>query len=225
MTNRWARRLPAVDVPVDCGGDQHVVRFRRGSIVLVDHSIGAEAAAVALGAPAPACFDVYRSWRSREQWEIALQPRGPGFHQLYRRPPLPKPLLEPLERGIARGWERRAARGEGLAGYVLQRAMRAKAEPALESSFSTAVRRRNGGPVQRLELTIGPTPEARGTIDPRGSWLVVRVTPDWLRGVGLARRAVVDREFVVSLTPSRTVVAWREDGPPGTWRAELAERP
>jgi hypothetical protein len=225
VSDRWARRLPTVDVPVDCGVDRHLVRFRRGSIVLVDHSMTAEAAAVALGAPTNACFEVYRSWRSREQWEIALQPRGPGFHQLYRRPPLPKPLLEPLERGIARGWERRAARGEGLAGYVLQRAVRAKAEPSLESSFSHAVRRRDGGPIQRLELAIGPTPEARGTIDPNGSWLTVRVTPDWLRTIGLARRAVVEREFVVSLSPVRLVVGWRADGPLGTWRAELVERP
>ena len=201
------------------------MRFRRGGLVLVDHSITAEAAAAALGAPTTACFDVYRSWRAREQWEIALQPRGPGFHQLYRRPPLPKPLLEPLERGIARGWERRAARGEGLASYVLQRAVRAKAEAALESSFLGAVRRFDGGPVERLELLLGPAPEARGTIAPQGSWLVVRVTPDWLRNVGLARGSVVEREFVVSVAPTRRVVAWREDGPPGTWRAELATRP
>jgi hypothetical protein len=214
-----------VDVPVACGGEFHLVRFRRGSIVLADHSIAAEAAAVALGAPAPACFDVYRSWRAREQWEIALQPRGPGFHQLYRRPPLPKPLLEPLERGIARGWERRAARGEGLAGYVLQRAVRAKAEPALESSFATAVRRLEGGRVERLELLMGPSPEARGRIDPQGSWLVVRVTPDWLRTIGLAHRAITEREFVVTLSPVRQVVGWRPDDRPGTWRAELVERP
>jgi hypothetical protein len=213
-----------VDVPVECGGEHHVVRFRRGSLVLVHHSLAAEAAAVALGAPAPACFDVYRSWRSREQWEIALQPRGPGFHQLYRRPPLPKPLLEPLERGIARGWERRAARGEGLAGYVLQRAVRAKAEPALESAFTSAVRRLDGGPIQRLELALGSSPEARGMIDARGSWLVVRVTPEWLREVGLARRSTFRREFVVALDPVR-VVTWREEGTAGMWRAELAERP
>ena len=223
--DRWARRLPNVDVLVPCGGAEHVVRFRRGCLVLVDHSLTAEAAAVALGAPTNACFEVYRSWRAREHWDLALQPRGPGFHQLYRRPPLPKPLQEPLERGIARGWERRAARGEGMADYVLQRAVRAKAEPNLESSFLAAVRRLGGGPVERLQLTVGPSPQARGTIAPQGSWLVVRVTPDWLRNVGLPRRAVLEREFVVALAPERQVVGWREDGPLGTWRAELVSRP
>jgi hypothetical protein len=210
-------------VTVACGGGLHLVRFHRGSIVLADHSLAAEAAAVALGAPAPACFDVYRSWRAREQWEIALQPRGPGFHQLYRRPPLPKPLQEPLERGIARGWERRAARGEGLAGYVQQRAVRANAEPALESAFSAAVRRLGGGRVQRLELTIGTSPAARGVISAAGCWLEVRVTPEWLRDIGLARRATLDREFVAALDPVQ-VVTWREDAAAGTWRAELATR-
>ena len=224
MADRWARRLPTVDVGVDCGGEDHTVRLRRGSLVLVDHSLPAEAAAVALGAPTNACFEVYRSWRSRQQWEIALQPRGPGFHQLYRRPPLPKPLLEPLERGVARGWERRAARGEGLAGYALQRAIRAKAEPALESSFDRAVRRLDGGRIERLELLVGTTPEARGSIAPQGCSLVVRVTPDWLRTVGLTRRSLIGREFAVSVDPVR-VVEWRPAERPGTWRAELATRP
>lgn len=198
----------------------HRVLLRRGKVVLVDHSISAEAAAVALGASSPACFEVYRSWRAREQWEIALQPRGPGFHQLYRRPPLPRPLLDPLERGIARGWERRAARGDGLAGYVLQRSLRAKAEPALESSFADAVRRFGGGPVTKLELTIGSSPWVQGTITATGSSLLVRVTPDWLRRVGLPRLATWEWAFVVAVAPRRLVVDWREAGM-GRWTAHL----
>ena len=210
----------AVDVDVACGDESHRVLLRRGKVVLVDHSIAAEAAAVALGASSPACFDVYRSWRSREQWEIALQPRGPGFHQLYRRPPLPKPLLEPLERGIARGWERRAARGEGLAGYVLQRGIRSKAEPALEAAFAVAVRRLGGGAVKRLELTVGSSPWVQGTITASESTLLVRVTPDWFRRVGLPRLATHDRAFVVAVEPHRLVVDWREAGA-GRWTAHL----
>ena len=217
---RWARSLPRVDVSVSCGGETHRVLLRRGKVVLVDHSIAAEAAAVALGASSPPCFDVYRSWRSREQWEIALQPRGPGFHQLYRRPPLPKPLLDPLERGIARGWERRAARGEGLAGYVLQRGIRAKADPALAAAFEHAVRRLGGGPVARLELALGSSPWVQGTITPRESSLVVRVTPDWLRRVGLPRLATHERAFVVAVEPRRLVVDWQEAGD-RRWRAHL----
>ena len=203
-----------------CGGETHRVLLRRGKVVLADHSIAAEAAAVALGASSPACFEVYRSWRAREQWEIALQPRGPGFHQLYRRPPLPKPLVGPLELGIARGWERRAARGEGLAGYVLQRSLRAKAEPALEAAFAETVRALGGGPVRTLELTIGSTPWVQGTVTEAASSLLVRVTPDWLRRVGLPRLATHERAFVVAVEPVRLVVAWREAGT-GRWSAHL----
>ena len=217
---RWARGLPRVDVDVACGDEIHRVLLRRGKVVLADHSIAAEASAVALGASSPACFDVYRSWRSREAWEIALQPRGPGFHQLYRRPPLPKPLLEPLERGIARGWERRAARGEGLAGYVLQRGVRAKAEPALAAAFEHAVRTFGGGPIKRLELTIGSSPWVQGTITASESTLIVRVTPDWLRRVGLPRLATHERAFVAAVEPRTLVLDWRDAGE-GRWTAHL----
>ncbi|HUP86109.1 MAG TPA: hypothetical protein VM143_10625 [Acidimicrobiales bacterium] len=223
---RWARGLPAIDVEIDCAGARHRVLLRRGKVVLEDHSIAAEAAAVALGAPAPACFEVYRSWRLREQWEIALQPRGPGFHQLYRRPPLPRQLVDPLERGIVRGWERRAARGEGLAAYVLQRGVRAKAEPAMAAAFDAAVRALGGGPTKRLELALGSSPWVSGTITPTESSLLVRVTPDWLRRVGLPRLATAShdvglRAFVVAVVPRRLVVAWRPAGEQ-RWTAHLA---
>jgi hypothetical protein len=217
---RWARTLPRVDVEVVCGGATHRVLLRRGKVVLVDHSIPAEAAAVALGSPSPPCFEVYRSWRSRETWERALQPRGPGFHQLYRRPPLPKPLLDPLERGVARAWERRAARGEGLAGYALHRAVIAKAQPPLEAAFAHAVRKRRGGPVKRFELLLGSTPWVQGTITTAESSLLVRVTPDWLRRVGLPRLATNSERFVVAVDPRTLVVDWREAGD-DRWTAHL----
>ena len=206
----WARTLPRVDVEVDCGGATHRVLLRRGKLVLADHTIAAEAAVMALGASPPPCFDVYRSWRSREQWEIALQPRGPGFHQLYRRPPLPAGLGQPLERGIVRGWERRASRGEPAAGYALQKALRAKAEPMLANAFRRAVLDLEGGPTKRLELSIGPTPWVSGEITGTNSSLLVRVEPDWLRTVGLPRRNERSEgtDFVLAMTPKRLVLDW-----------------
>jgi hypothetical protein len=223
--------LPPVDVEVECGGAAHRVLLRRGRLVLVDHALAAEAAAVALGAPSPPCFEVYRSWRSREQWEIALQPRGPGFHQLYRRPPLPPPLAGALEQGMARGWERRAERDDPLARYVLHKAIRAKAEPALEAAFASALRRRAGGEVaddhrrRRLELTIGPIPSVSGWIGDDGASLLVRVAPDWLRTVGQPRLATGASPramgFVVAVQPRRLELGWRDEG--DRWRAVLLE--
>ena len=207
----WARGLPRVDVEVACGGARHRILLRRGKVVLADHVIAAEAVAMSLGASPPACFDVYRSWRSREQWEIALQPRGPGFHQLYRRPPLPAALAPALERGIVRGWERRAARGEGLAGYALQRSLRAKAEPLLADAFRHAVRYHDGGPTKRLELTIGATPLVSGEITSINSSLLVRVEPDWLRRVGLPRLGAgpSGHDFVLAVSPQLLVLDWQ----------------
>lgn len=209
-TRRWARSLPRADVEVRCGGSIHRVLLRRGKIVLADHVIAAEAVAMALGAPSTPCFDVYRSWRSREQWEIALQPRGPGFHQLYRRPPLPAGLGSALERGVVRGWERRAARGEAVAGYALQRALRAKAEPLLADAFRRAVLRHDGGPTKRLELAIGSEPSATGEITATNSSLLVRVQPDWLRTIGLPRlgAGASGADFVLAVHPARLVVGW-----------------
>ncbi len=207
----WARTLPDVRVEVPCGGTTHEVRLRRGKLVLVDHVLASEAVTAALGGGTTPCFDVYRSWRAREQWEVALQPRGPGFHQLYRRPPLPAGLGSALERGIVRGRERRSGRGEAVAGYALERSLRAKAEPALADAFRAAVRHHDGGPTRRLELTIGPTPWASGDITGTNSSLLVRVEPDWLRTVGLPRLAAgpSGHDFVLAVRPARLVLGWK----------------
>ena len=210
----WARRLPRVDVDVPCSGTTHRVLLRRGKLVLADHVLAAEAVVAALGATPPACFDVYRSWRLREQWEIALQPRGPGFHQLYRRPPLPAGLAPALERGIVRGWERRAERDEPAAGYALQKALRAKAEPVLAAAFRRAVLERDGGPTKRLELSIGSTPWVQGEITTTNSSLLVRVEPSWLRTVGLPRfgAGASGHDFVLAVEPRPLVLDWQPRG-------------
>lgn len=222
-TRRWARHLSPVTIQVECGGQVHHVLLRRGKLVLAHHAIAAEAAAVALGAPSTECFEIYRSWRLRRQWETALQPRGPGFHQLYRRPPLPTPLADPLERGIIRSWERRAARGDDEVGEILQRGAWAKADPALAASFSHAIASFNGGPPKRLELRIAEAPEVTGTITASESSLVVSVERDWLRTIGLPRQALDgDCRFVVVAEP-RLVVDWHPEGEADeqVWTARL----
>lgn len=220
---RWARRLPQVTVEVECGRATHAVLLCRGKIVLADHSLAAEAVAAALGAAPPACFEVYRSWRAREQWEIALEPRGPGLHQLYRRPPLPAGLATPLERGVARGWERRAARGDRAAEDTLERAVRAKAEPKLAAAFAAAVRRFGGGPIERLELSVGAGPWVWGEITPTSSSLVLRVAPDWLRTVGLAwgRAGPEGDAFLAAARPCPVALEWRSRAGGTGWSARL----
>src|SRR5688500_17103085 len=63
MARSWARRAPAVDVPVDCDGAAHRVRYRRGSLVVVDHDVVGERSLQALGGDEPACLAILRAWR------------------------------------------------------------------------------------------------------------------------------------------------------------------
>ena len=59
----WYRRVPWLDVLVDCGGVQHTVRWRRGRLVLLDHDVAAERAVAALGGDPCACVGVLDVWR------------------------------------------------------------------------------------------------------------------------------------------------------------------
>ncbi len=101
---------------------------------------------------------------------------------------------------------------------MLDRATRARAEPTLRSALASAIRSHGGGPVERLELSIGSSCWAWGRIDDQGSSLLVRVTSDWLRTVGMAQSATQPGEpntFVVQARLGPTpalVVAWAAAG-------------
>jgi hypothetical protein len=207
-----------VDVAVTCGPDVHRILFRRGKLVLVDHNVAAEATVAALGGTPPPCFDVFRSWRARDAWERALEPRGPGFHQLYRRPPLPPELQLPLEAGIVRGWERRRARGDRQAEAMLTTAVRNRGEAALASALRQVMRT----PVERCSVEIGATPHATGLMTTASTSVTVRVAADWWRTVGLPGLALDEHgRFVVALRPKR-VLEWHERSP-GRWSPVVVE--
>jgi len=217
-------------VEVPCGGAVHRVLLRRGRIVLVDHVVDAELAVAALGGSPPPCVDVLRSWRSREAWERALEPRGPGFHQLYRRPPLPRALTPALELGVARGWERRAARGDREAARLLDAAIRSRGEGAARAALASAMVAAgcDRARVERCEVvrTELPRPSVLGRIDEHDAALTIRVTADWYRTVGYGRRALTeDGTFVVRRDRSQvTVLTWQRRGP-GSVVAVLEARP
>lgn len=207
-----------VDVAIPCGAGLHRVLFRRGKLVLVDHDVAAEATVAALGGTPPPCFDVFRSWRARDAWQRALEPRGPGFHQLYRRPPLPPELQLPLEAGIVRGWERRRARGDRRADAMLTTVVRNRGEAAL----AAAVRKVTGSPIERCSVEIGTAPSASGRITPSLASVSVRVAPDWWRTVGLPGLALDEHgHFVVAVRPKR-VLHWEERSA-GRWSPVVVE--
>ncbi|MFN0091954.1 MAG: hypothetical protein ACKVWR_17065 [Acidimicrobiales bacterium] len=60
---RWYRGTPPASVEVDCQGEKHRVRWKRGRLILEAHDAAGEAALAALGgAPCP-CLDVLTAWR------------------------------------------------------------------------------------------------------------------------------------------------------------------
>src|SRR5688572_11247351 len=60
---RWYRHVPPVEVPVECSGGAHTLRWRRGAVVALDHDFGAERALRALGADRVPCMDLVDVWR------------------------------------------------------------------------------------------------------------------------------------------------------------------
>jgi hypothetical protein len=60
---RWYRHVPPVEVPVECSGGSHTLRWRRGALVALDHDVGAERALSALGAERVQCLDLVDVWR------------------------------------------------------------------------------------------------------------------------------------------------------------------
>jgi len=224
---RWTQDLGNVSVAVDCGGARHVVRLHRGQLVLVDHVIAAEAAVMAFGGKPPPCFEVLRSWRARSAWERALEPRGPGFHQLYRRPPLPPELQLPLECGVIRSWERRRARGDRDATRAIDTAITTQAATALAAALRLALLQAGGGPVERCTIEVARAgaapsrpPSVSGFMTRASTSVTVRLQDDWWRTVGRPGLTDGAGRFVAACHPEPLVVDWRERSP-GRWAPQL----
>lgn len=221
----WALDLDPVSVVVDCtGGARHVVTWRRGKLVLEDHDLTAEEAAIALGGPRPACLEVLRAWRNRAVWAVATQPDPPGF--VRRRPSIDVPyeLKARRELGVVRAWERSASRrAESDDAEHLYRYLRKRALSSVLGAATAAQERFGGGRVSFVEVRLADSDagavEVIGRIDARQTALVVSLTPRWLRDVWSRNIGLVDGRFVASVHdatawPSAAVVDaidWRRD--------------
>jgi hypothetical protein len=60
---RWYRRVPPVEVPVECSGGTHQLRWRRGAFVALAHDVEAERAMHALGGERVRCLELVDVWR------------------------------------------------------------------------------------------------------------------------------------------------------------------
>src|SRR5262245_53982359 len=102
---RWYDALDGVTTEVMCSGAAHRVSWRHGRLVLHDHDLSAERAAVALGGAPPACIAVLDAWRDRCGWDTATRGRSPGFRADPQRPGVPDALVAVRELGVCRRWD------------------------------------------------------------------------------------------------------------------------
>ena len=184
--------------------------WRRGKLVLVDHDLAAEEAAVALGSPPPPCVDVLRMWRQRALWAAVSKPDAPGFRRRRVRPPAIAPdLARVRELGVVRSWEREAVRHpDAEEREDIYRYLRKRALAPLLSAAGAAQAAYLGGRVSFAEIRMGDAGkpvEVVGRVDPRQTALVVTLTGDWLRSVWARGIGEVSGTFVVGV---RDATAW-----------------
>jgi hypothetical protein len=79
MSHWWAG-IPAVEVPVLCGGDTHTVRWEAGELIAVDHGdLESEVTPPALAGETVPCLELLRTWsrRADDPHVLTLASRGP----------------------------------------------------------------------------------------------------------------------------------------------------
>lgn len=218
-------------VAVRCQGATHHVLWRRGSFVLEDHDVAADAIVVALGGDRPPCLELLRSWRIgyveidqprrsaglvRALSSLAGWMSGGGPHPAV----LPEPLRRLREASILHTW------GRGL------RDDRSSME-SQQTFLARAITRRLGevakvhlpSPAVQLDLAVGfGAAEAEG--DTAAGRVRVRVPPAWLTSVWVPGLESRGGGFVIAAGPGGTldVVRWVPDGD-GGWEVAVSREP
>lgn len=225
---RWYDAIDPVTAILECGSRQHFISWRRGRLVLHDHDLTAEVAAMALGGEPPPCVQVLVGWRNRNAWDNATRGRSPGFAPDPSRPLVPRDLISARELGVIRRWDRRWARQLGprdegdIYGYLRRRAL----APFLDT-VNAAARRRQAGGVEELSVRVaqpGDPASISGWMDSQGVRAIVLLPTSWLWRVCARGLAQAGDAFVLDVTDDRSwplaagvdVVVWEEaSGSPG----------
>lgn len=225
----WTRGVAPLRVAVRCQGATHHVLWRRGSVVLEDHDVAADAVVVALGGAPPPCLEVLRSWRLGYV-EVDQPRRSAGLVRalsslagwmsggLASPAVLPEPLRRLREASILHTW------GRGL------RDDRAGAE-SQQAFLARAITRRLGDvakvhlPAPTIALDLGLAHGA-AVAEGDGRGLHVRVPPSWLTTVWVPGLESRGGGFVIAADPSGAldVVRWLPDGE-GGWEVVVSREP
>jgi hypothetical protein len=207
---RWVDDLDPVSVAVPCRSATHIVSWRRGKLVLEDHDVSAELAAIALGAPVPPCVELLRAWRNRVLWRVATTPDPPGFVRNRATVVMPHDLMTVRQLGVARSWQRAAARHpDGDDAEQLYRFLRKRALASVLAAAAHAQSHFGGGRVSSVEVRLlgdeSEKDQIVGRVDKRQTVLVVALSPAWLHEVWARGIGTVDGAFIVQVTDA---TAW-----------------
>jgi hypothetical protein len=81
MTATWWTGIPAAELPVDCGGATHRLRWAEGALDALDHAdVTGERTLAALGGQSHRCIEIFEAWiRHADDLDVLLLgSRGPG---------------------------------------------------------------------------------------------------------------------------------------------------
>ena len=225
----WHRGVAPLRVALRCQGRTHHILWRRGSLVLEDHDVAADAVVIGLGGERPPCLEVLRSWRLGYV-EVEQPRRSTGLVRALsslagwmsgggpNAAVLPEPLRRLREASILHTW------GRGLrddrAGALSQTTFLAR---AITRRLGDVVKLHLPSPVIDLELDVGHGP-AMAEGDRHG--LHVRVPPAWLTTVWVPGLESRGGGFVIAAAPDGVldVVRWSPDGE-GGWDVVVSREP
>ncbi len=223
----WRFALDETVAEVECGRQLHTVVWRRGKLVLCDHDLAAEVAALALGGDAPRCVQVLQAWRRARRHARFVKvddetiryfrtknlPLGEQFQAAL----LPEPLRQLRERttwlhAVRAGDDRHKARSEALT-----KAVRRVAEAALDRVVAP-YRAATEVVASAKVLPRDASPRALGR--PGGGRIQIAevfLPPEWLATVGVLDLAEVDGCFILAVWPGdkslesldATTLRWR----------------
>lgn len=221
---RWYDQVPPTTAVVPCGDQEHRVTWRRGKLVLEDHSLTAENALLALGGQPAPCMMVLKMWR--DQWVMPpemLKEMGKWLG--------PNAFLAPSEldrpRMVAkvRHWERAWRHSTYITkhGNLLEEDLgRLAIEPLQRLAVAGAQQTGQGvAPVVAIRLVKRGQPiSVAAGVDTGRLVVVARLGVEWIVTVWGREAAIVDDAFVVEVieeeSPGAMVVraaAWREESP------------
>ena len=199
---RWYEEVQPATAAVPCGGQEHRVTWRRGKLVLEDHSLGAERALLALGGQPCPCMMVLKMWR--DQWKMPPEMLrqmatwlGPNAFLAPAELELPRQLAK------VRNWERSWRRSSYITkhGALLEDDLRRLAADELGRFVELwAV---PAGSITTPALSVqlaraGHPPSLVGGIEGGRPTLVARLGVPWITVWGWGA-AVVDDGFVLEV--------------------------